>query len=328
MISLEPFIEKIAHPAFKDFLLSFQQRKEYYFSGQYHGDFEKWKRALNILHSLKKPAAGIFSDLAASAVTVGQKNELSPQEEKEFIHQLKQFMPWRKGPYEIFGIKIDTEWRSDWKWDRIKNQITGLNDRHVLDIGCGNGYHCWRMLGAGAKTVFGIDPMLHYIMQFNIFNSYLFREDISVLPLKIEDLSDKLNAFDTVFSMGVLYHRRSPIDHLFELKSFCRDAGELVLETLVIDGEKGKVLVPDDRYAKMRNVWFIPSVLSLEGWLQRCGFKNINLVDVRKTSTDEQRVTDWMQYESLQQFLDKDDFNKTAEGYPAPRRAVFICQAG
>lgn len=326
MISLDQFIENVTHPAFKDFLFNFLKKKDYYFSGQYHGDFAKWQQAISALHSIRPPTTDVFSDLKSSQVRVGSGDELSPAGMKEYTIHLKKFMPWRKGPYEIFGIKIDTEWRSDWKWDRIKNHITELEGRDVLDIGCGNGYHCWRMSGAGAKTVFGIDPMLHYIMQFNIFNSYLMKENISVLPLKIEDLSDNLNAFDTVFSMGVLYHRRSPIDHLYELKSFCRDAGELVLETLVIDGEKGKILVPEDRYAKMRNVWFIPSELTLESWLKRCGFKHINLVDVRKTSIEEQRVTDWMQYESLKQFLDSDDPSKTIEGYPAPKRAVFICQ--
>ena len=56
--------------------------------------------------------------------------------------------------------------------------------------------------------------------------------------------------------MGVLYHRRSPIDHLLELKGCLQTGGELVLETLVIDGGLGEVLVPENRYAKMRNVWF------------------------------------------------------------------------
>ena len=79
--------------------------------------------------------------------------------------------------------------------------------------------------------------------------------------------------FDTVFSMGVLYHRRSPFHHLAELKNCLKPDGELVLETLVIDGKRGEVLVPERRYSKMHNVWFLPSCLTLESWLKRSGLK-------------------------------------------------------
>ncbi len=46
--------------------------------------------------------------------------------------------------------------------------------------------------------------------------------------------------------------------------------GELVLETLVVEGDENTVLVPGDRYAQMRNVY-----LSLGGglklWLESAG---------------------------------------------------------
>ncbi|PMC22346.1 tRNA 5-methoxyuridine(34)/uridine 5-oxyacetic acid(34) synthase CmoB, partial [Klebsiella aerogenes] len=44
--------------------------------------------------------------------------------------------------------------------------------------------------------------------------------------------------------MGVLYHRRSPLDHLWQLKDQLAPGGELVLETLVIEGDENTVLVP------------------------------------------------------------------------------------
>ena len=136
-----------------------------------------------------------------------------------------------------------------------------------------------------------------------------------------------LKAFDTVFSMGVLYHRRSPLDHLYELRDSLRSGGELVLETLVIDGGLNEVLVPEDRYAMMRNVWFLPTCDTLISWLGRCGFKNIRLVDVTKTSIEEQRSTEWMQFQSLKDFLKPDDSSLTYEGYPAPKRAIILANA-
>jgi len=127
--------------------------------------------------------------------------------------------------------------------------------------------------------------------------------------------------------MGVLYHRRSPLDHLYELRACLRSGGELVLETLVIEGEEGTVLMPEGRYAKMRNVWFFPSIATMELWLRRCDFKDVRCVDVSTTSLDEQRATQWMTFESLADFLDPDDRTKTIEGHPAPMRAVFTAIA-
>ena len=97
-----------------------------------------------------------------------------------------------------------------------------------------------------------------------------------------------------------------------------------MLETMIVDGDVNTVMLPEGRYTKMRNVWFIPSVTTLVAWLKRAGYKNIRLADVNQTSTEEQRATNWMRFESLSDFLDPDDQSKTIEGYPAPKRAVII----
>ena len=116
--------------------------------------------------------------------------------------------------------------------------------------------------------------------------------------------------------MGVLYHRRSPLDHLWQLKDQLVPGGELVLETLVVEGDENTVLVPGDRYAQMRNVYFIPSAAAQQ-WLEKCGFIDVRIVDACVTSTEEQRRTEWMTTESLADFLDPQDSSKTREGYPA-----------
>ncbi len=288
-----------------------------------HGHLEAWQNLIEQLVPLNTE----HQTLDASAIQIGLADELSSSDSLTFEQQLKALHPWRKGPYDLFGIKIDTEWRSDWKWDRLKDHISPLKHRLVLDVGCGNGYHCWRMLGAGAKMVVGIDPMLLNVMQFHLLKKLYGEAPIYVLPLGIEDMPYGLKAFDTVFSMGVLYHRRSPLDHLYELRDSLRSGGELVLETLVIDGGLNEVLVPEDRYAMMRNVWFLPTCDTLISWLGRCGFKNIRLVDVTKTSIEEQRSTEWMQFQSLEDFLKPDDSSLTYEGYPAPKRAIILANA-
>jgi tRNA (mo5U34)-methyltransferase len=196
----------------------------------------------------------------------------------------------------------------------------------ILDVGCGNGYHCMRMAGEGAKLVVGIDPYILFVVQFMIFKKYLQHYPVFVLPVGIETLPKNQPFFDTVFSMGVFYHRKSPFDHLQELKALLKNGGELVLETLVIEGGNGSILVPPGRYAKMRNVWFLPSPDTMLDWLTRVGFKNPKVVDITKTSIDEQCKTDWMTFESLSDFLNPKDYTKTVENLPAPSRAIFIAE--
>ena len=285
-----------------------------------HGTLSDWLSIINSLPNLTTTHRSLTTD----AVEIGQAGDLLDANRILFEQQLKGLHPWRKGPYDLFGIKINTEWRSDWKWDRLKDHIAPLKNRLVLDVGCGNGYHCWRMLGANAKMVVGIDPMILNVLQFQVIRKLYGAAPVYVLPLGIEELPYGLKAFDTVFSMGVLYHRRSPIDHLMELRDCLQSGGELVLETLVIDGGLGEVLVPEGRYAKMRNVWFLPTCDTLMSWMTRCGFKNIRLVDVTMTSIEEQQSTEWMQFHSLKDFLDEANPLLTCEGLPAPKRVIFI----
>ncbi len=293
------------------------------FDPKQHGHLAAWWTSLQALPQ----CAFTQIQLNQPCVSAGSAADLSAAQREILQQTLMGWHPWRKGPYAIGGLRIDTEWRSDWKWARLAEAISPLAGRSVLDVGCGNGYHCWRMLGAGAKQVFGIDPTLVSVLQFLALKHFLGTElPVWVLPVGIEAVPPRLHAFDTVFSMGILYHRRSPLDHLLELRDCLRPGGELVLETLVIEGGLGEVLVPEGRYAKMRNVWFIPTPLTLQSWLKRCGFSEIRLLDVSLTTVEEQRRTDWMRFESLADFLNPQDASRTLEGLPAPRRAMLVAQ--
>lgn len=290
------------------------------------GDLPDWQQVMESLPNITPSDINL-----KNGVTIGQPNDCDDSTREQLKTVLMGLHPWRKGPYDLFGLHLDTEWRSDWKWERVIPHLAPLKDRLILDVGCGNGYHCWRMLGEGANRVIGIDPSNKFVHQFYAIKHYLNQAEkelpVDVLPVGIEQLPSELKAFDTVFSMGVLYHRRSPMDHLRELKDCLRDGGQLVLETLIIEGEPREALVPEGRYAKMRNVWFLPSVDTLLSWMRKCGLKNPRVVDICKTSIEEQRSTDWMTFESLPDFLDPNNDSFTAEGHPAPVRAVFLAEA-
>lgn len=283
-----------------------------------HGDLERWYAAVEALPPLTAERIELRNELRLS----GACNETTRAALKSALQGL---IPWRKGPFHLFDVHIDTEWRSDWKWSRVAPHLE-LTGKRVLDVGCGNGYYMWRMLGAGAEAVVGVDPNWLFLNQFLAVKNYLPESPAWHLPLALEELPARLEGFDTVFSMGVLYHRRSPIDHLLDLKDKLLRGGELVLETLVVEGDAQQVLVPEDRYAMMRNVWFLPSVPALELWLRRAGFVDVRCVDVSTTSVEEQRATDWMRFQSLPEFLDPADHSRTLEGLPAPTRAVLLAR--
>jgi len=288
-----------------------------------YGDIPRWKQSLDALPDIEIS----HTDMASSSVRAGVSTDCDEEQAIQLHEALMGLHPWRKGPFAVAGVDIDTEWRSDFKWDRLKDKIQSLDGRRVLDVGCGSGYHCWRMAAAGAELVVGIDPTPLFVMQYWAIQKYLQNPNVWVVPMRMESLPEKLKTFDTVFSMGILYHRRSPFDHLQELRDALVSGGQLVLETLVIEGDDGQVLVPEGRYSKMGNVWFIPSVPTLCSWLAKMKFRDIEVIDVSTTSVEEQRATNWMTFHSLSDFLDPDDPTKTAEDHPAPRRVVVVATA-
>lgn len=268
-----------------------------------HGDFARWRQTLEALRNVP------LSDT---------------QTVRELLLTLA---PWRKGPFEVAGVTIDSEWCSNLKWNRLKDSIAPLEDRAVLDVGCGNGYYALQMHDAGARVVIGVEPMLLYVMQYFAIEPFFRPQAVFVLPLRLHELPPSPGRFDTTFSMGVLYHQRSPIDHLRQLKRTLRPGGQLVLETLFVPGEESFACTPTDRYARMRNVWLLPTITELGTWLSRSGFRDIDVIDKTMTTSDEQRSTQWMTFASLREGLNPDDPQQTVEGWPAPRRVLLLANA-
>lgn len=294
-----------------------QRKTEGQYDGGGHGDLPRWMAALQELQ--RYPAGGYEVREGDLRLRIGKDGAA-----EELEGALMALSPWRKGPFHFGEVFVDTEWRSDWKWERLRGKLSPLAGRRILDVGCGNGYHLWRMLAEGARFALGIDPAMLFGCQFLAARHFAGDHlPVGVLPVGIEEVPSDLQAFDTVFSMGVLYHRKSPIEHLEALRNALLPGGEAVLETLVVEGDAEKVLLPGGRYAQMRNVWFLPSIELLRRMMMRVGFQDIEVVDVTATTTKEQRATKWMTYQSLTHFLDPDDATRTIEGYPGPLRAVL-----
>ncbi|MGY6555134.1 MAG: tRNA 5-methoxyuridine(34)/uridine 5-oxyacetic acid(34) synthase CmoB [Wenzhouxiangella sp.] len=283
---------------------------------QGHGDYDAWLQAL-----LQLPAVEPEWRIQDGCLHAGAPALDLPS----LRASLRRFMPWRKGPLVLGGVPIRTEWRSDWKWARIAPHID-LKQQHVLDVGAGNGYFGWRMLEQGASQVLGCDPTPLFVMQHAVISHFAGPAAHELLALRLEDLPPGLSGFDTVFSMGVLYHRRDPLAHLEDLRKRLRSGGQLVLETLILPGSESTTLALRGRYAGMRNVHVLPTLPRLLEWLARAGFSDGACVDVSVTSQDEQQSTEWMPFHSLLNALHPDDQALTVEGLPRPHRAMLLAR--
>jgi tRNA (mo5U34)-methyltransferase len=247
--------------------------------------------------------------------------KLSMAETKQIEETARLMLPWRKGPFRINALYIDTEWQSQIKYNLLEPHFD-LKDKVVGDIGCNNGYYLFRMLTHKPKKLIGFDPSAMYYSQFQFLNHFI-QSDIVYELLGVEHVEFYEHKFDTLFCLGVLYHRSDPVAMLKSLFKGLNKGGELILDTFMIDGEGEICLTPKDRYSKIPNIYFVPTVPALINWCQRAGFKNIEVLETAVTNAHEQRKTEWIEGQSLEDFLDPNDATKTVEGYPAPKR-VYI----
>jgi len=265
---------------------------------------------------------------AEDEILVGSsENCLDVADLKNIKSSILRLIPWRKGPYDFFGQRVDAEWNSALKWDRLSKHIKPLAGRLVLDVGSGNGYFAWRSICAQASAVVCLEPSLLSLAQFRFCKHFVKNAPVEMLPIRVEQFLWAKGVFDTVFSMGVLYHNRNPKEHLKDLRNNLRVGGELILETIIDRAEEPKILVPSGRYASMRNVWSIPSIAMVEKWLLELGFSNPICVNLSTTTPAEQKTSKLMPYNSLIDGLDPRNSKLTIEGYERPTRGVFLATA-
>lgn len=201
---------------------------------------------------------------------------------------LKRFISWRKGPFKIDSLVIDSEWKSDMKWDRIS---CDFKNKRILDIGCGNGYYLWRCAVEGARAVVGLDPYSLYVYQYLALHRFHCNPAVCFLPFSFHDVVCAKPVMDIVMCMGVLYHLRNPFECLQYIKRCLKPNGHALIETLILDHDEPTCLTPTGRYANMKNVWFIPSRKTLTYWIKKAGFRSVECTDISMTTQTEQRVS-------------------------------------
>jgi len=266
-------------------------------------------------------------DFTTDAVRIGRRDEIGDEDFLKVEAAMRDFMPWRKGPFQVFGLDIDAEWRSHRKWDRVAPVLPSLHGKVVADIGCNNGYYMFRMAAQKPAAVVGFEPFVQHYFAFKTLNGLAAQANLHIEPFGVEDIGLFPASFDLIFLMGIIYHRISPVEMLRDLKRAIRPGGTLIVESQAIPGQLPVALFPDKTYAKVPGTYFVPTAPCLSNWLARAGFTDIELFAQHPMSSEEQRRTEWMTFESYADFIDPENPGLTVEGYPAPLR-IYVKAIG
>lgn len=312
------YLAQLPRSPHHDALISEIEKKQKWVKQKKKG-FLRYRKPAELLSNFKAQHIDFEGDI----VTIGDSSEISSEDQINIRDNLRTFMPWRKGPFSIFGIDIDSEWRSERKWQRLLPKLPNLKGKTVADIGCSNGYYMFRMAHHEPKVILGLEPSVQHFYCFQALNSMAGCSNIHIDLLGVEHISLFPDTFDVIFLMGVIYHRSAPIDVLRDIHTALKPGGTLILESQAIPGKEPYALFPEKTYAKVPGTYFVPTGRCLQFWLHRAGFLEVDLFCSHPMSSAEQRKTEWMQFESYSDFIDAEDPSKTIEGYPAPWR-VFL----
>lgn len=312
------YLDFLPASARRDDILAEHRRRQHWVNQDKKG-FLRYRQPADILCRYR----ALHIDCSGDTVVIGHPDEVNAAERQEIATQLRQFVPWRKGPFSVFGVEVDAEWRSERKWARLLQRLPDLSNAVVADIGCNNGYYMFRMAHHRPRFVLGLEPSVQHYYCFNSLRTMAAMDNLAIDLLGVEHLPLFPDCFDVLFLMGIIYHRPSPIDTLRDILIALRPGGTLLLESQAIPGEEPYALFPDKTYAKVPGTYFVPTGTCLVNWMQKAGFVDIELFCTHPMSSAEQRSTEWMVFESYSDFIDSANPGLTVEGYPAPWR-VFV----
>jgi tRNA (mo5U34)-methyltransferase len=242
----------------------------------------------------------------------------------ELVFVARELVSWRTGPYDLSGVLIDAEWRSEVKWKQITPHLPEISGKTILDIGCSSGYFGLRSALLGAELVVGSDVAVLPYTQARLIEGLFGLPNYLVLPLALHHLVGIAPRFDIVLCLGVIFHQRDPQQFMRELRQVLQPGATVILETIGIEGVHADPLIGLSRYAKMGNAHWVPTPTALHDLLCAAGLNVASVSDHGFISSTEQRTTPFAPYQSLREYLDPNNSKLTVEGFPAPRRLIAV----
>ncbi len=281
---------------------------------------EKYIFFLSLLSKLK----GVECDSSSPEVRIGLGTQLSKSQKIDLQYCLRLFIPWKKGPFNFFNIKVHSEWNSSLKWERIKPYLGPLEGENIADIGCHNGYFMFKMLPLKPKQVVGFDPVIKLFYNFHFIQNFVQSPELIFEPLGVEHIRHYRSYFHKVLCLGILYHLKDPVTALLKIHRSLKSGGKIIVDCQGIIGEGSYCLFPSKKYAGAGGVWFVPTKECVINWLKRAQFKEIFCFYDEALDCTEQKPSSWAPVASLEHYLKKEDSSLTVEGYPAPRRFYLV----
>ena len=269
-------------------------------------------------------ATGVI-EINLSSIKLNSVNTFTELAQAKINKIIEQLTPWRLGDYLIFNNLIKSEWNCDFRWKLIDKYIPFLNNKKVADIGANNGYFSFRLLEFNPSQLLCFEPNDLYNLQLYFIASLLKNNSIKIIKNGVENLINYDSSFDFILFMGVLYHRENPIETLKNIYFALKANGVAIVESICIEGDSDLVLFPYKSYAKMKNIWYIPSESVLKYWCEIAGFRYIQKIFNYYVTEDHQKKSEHSPNESLSDFLSEDGL-KTVEGYPPPYKVGYLCK--
>ena len=286
---------------------------------------QHYSKSLNLINQISKEDYEL--DLSSNDLISINSKVIDKKEDKfqeELIEKvIESLMPWRKGPYNILGNFIDSEWNSSLKWKRIKPYLSSIKNQNICDLGCNNGYFMFKMLKENPNLILGLDPTIRYYLQFIFLSKNLDYKNLFFELMGFKELHFFKGIFDLVLCLGILYHHQDPIYILKEIHQSLKKNGKVIIDCQGIKGEKDIALFPKRTYAAKKGFWFLPTLNCLKNWIKRSGFQDYEVIFCEKLDWNkEQRKSQHSPFNSLKEGLLNEE--ATIEGYSVPVRFYLI----
>ncbi|SMO60656.1 Methyltransferase domain-containing protein [Chryseobacterium rhizoplanae] len=92
------------------------------------------------------------------------------------------------------------------EWHTLKNMLPDFQGKHILDLGCGFGWHCRYAMENGAESVIGIDLSERMLAKAQEINNL---EGIQYERKALEDVDYPAEKFDIILSSLTLHYVES-----------------------------------------------------------------------------------------------------------------------
>lgn len=111
------------------------------------------------------------------------------------------------------------------EWHELKKILPDFNNKRVLDLGCGFGWHCRFAIENGATSVVGVDISQKMIDEAK---NKTTSDRIDYVCKPIEDVRFQKNSFDIIISSLAFHYIESFEDVLKEIKMWLVKGGEFI----------------------------------------------------------------------------------------------------